>query len=108
MKEPSINRKNHFVSVSTLVPERAQKPDDVDTNNLETINAYVVSLSVDCVCTLSITLAIEVAQVRAGSPKRTSLPRTALESGKQMDQLRDGLPLRCTTQHDLPAQGLQP
>ncbi|KAH9053396.1 alcohol oxidase-like protein [Lactarius vividus] len=50
-----------------LDPDRAQKPDDADTNDLETINVYTVCVSRSIV-RLSNALAAEVAQVSAYSP----------------------------------------
>jgi len=58
-----------FLQVArALDPDRAQKPDDADTNDLETINVYTVSVSRSTVLLdrwLSSALAAEVAQVRA-------------------------------------------
>ncbi|KAH9013882.1 alcohol oxidase-like protein [Lactarius pseudohatsudake] len=54
-----------------LDPDRAQKPDDSDTNDLETINVYTVGVSRSVVYLYrrpSNALAAEVAQVRAYSP----------------------------------------
>lgn len=38
-----------FLQVArTLDPDHAQKPDDTDSNDLETINVYTVSVFFDC------------------------------------------------------------
>ena len=56
-----------FLQVArTLGPDRAQKPDDADLNDLETINVYAVSvfqLTVQLDRRLSSALTAEVAQV---------------------------------------------
>ena len=63
-----------FLQVArTLDPERAQKPDDTDSNDLETINVYTVGvlrLTLELDRRLSSVLTAEVAQVRAYLPAR--------------------------------------
>jgi hypothetical protein len=60
-----------FLQVArTLDPDRAQKPDDTDSNDLETINVYTVSvfrLTALLDRWLRNVFAAEVAQVRAYS-----------------------------------------
>jgi hypothetical protein len=61
-----------FLQVArTLDPDHAQKPDDTDSNDLETINVYTVSvfrLNSQLDLFLNIELGAEVAQVRPYSP----------------------------------------
>ena len=63
-----------FLQVArTFDPDRAQKPDDTDPNDLETINVYTVRIlrfTVQLNRRLSSILTTEVAQVRAYPPSR--------------------------------------
>jgi choline dehydrogenase-like flavoprotein len=80
-----------FLQIARILdPDRAQKPDDADTNDLETINVYTVCVSRSTIMHdryLSCATTLEVAQ---------------------MDQWRDRNPLGCAAPYDLPSQGYPP